>query len=207
MRLIQYINEDTNINTTLPELYELLKKDCKKYLKLLKGRTPLYRSMKSSNFVGIKKQRKNRRTQMITSLLVIVDKYLKEKNLPLRTESMICTSNKNIRAIFGKDAYFIFPKDNFKFAIIRSSDMNFSSLNWNVDKLSDLATDYKNTPNKKIYNEIISMLDWGIDGNSQSAFDEAYNKEYEMWFDCDEYYYVSVNDSMSAVANLIKRGK
>lgn len=205
MRLTQYITEDTNINVTVPELADILKKDCKKYLKLLKGRIPLFRGMSSHNLVGLKKQRKDRKAvMMIKNLLTIVNKYLKEKNLPLRTESMICTSDESrARNFFGSNTYFVFPKDNFKFAIVRSSDINFSSSNfkWDVTELSHMASKYSVEQDDEIYNKIISMLDYGLDGNSQKAFDEAYEKKYEMWFDCNEYYYVNISDSMSSVVN------
>ena len=218
MRLTQYINESDNIRDdfieilNVNELSILIKRNCKPYLKLLKGRTPLFRGMeKMSNPVGIKKQRKDRTTKLMTkNLLTIVNKYLKEKNLPLRTESMICTSDENrARNFFGSNTYFVFPKDNFKFAMVRSSDINFSSSNfkWDVTELSHMAFKYSVEQDDEIYNKIISMLDYGLDGNSQKAFDEAYEKKYEMWFDCNEYYYVKVSDPMSSVVNRIRRGK
>jgi len=207
MRLQEYITEDKEILIhDINELVTLLKKDCKKYLKLLKGRTPLFRGIRrTSSIVGLKKQRKDRRPQqMPESALHFIDDYLKDNKFPLRSESMICSSNiELIRRWFSSGRIcFVFPKGTFRFAIVRSGDMNFDNEKTGYDnyELYDKIEDFLYTGAKDTYNEILLKLDLNIDGNSQKVFDEAYNKKYEMWFDCKEYYYVDISDPLSVIA-------
>lgn len=211
MRLTQYITEDREVKVeNMDELVKLIKKDCKNYLKLLKGRVPLFRGMDviQDYAVGLKRQRKNRKPRLMPKRsLVFIDEYLDKRLLASRKESMIATTDESRMQSFGNKRCFVFPKGIFQFAMVRSSDMNFTSIKtgWTPNDIHRYIFEYYKSTDKyereELRIKIYEILDSTIDGNSQKAFNEAYRQQYEMWFDCDEYYYVGVGSRFSGIYN------
>jgi len=216
MRLQNYIIEsEKEIRVeNISKLCNLIKKNCNQYIKLLKGKKPLFRSIHTDAWyhAGIKNVRKDRFSRLMgLAMLGFMDKYLKSKNLPLRKESMICTPNESHIRMFGGQRCFVFPIGKFKYAMVRSSDMNFSNSNrtWAPDELSSRISDYytysggeKTEEGREEKTDLYEYLDKSIDGNSQKAFNEAYKNSYEMWFDCKQYYYVHIDGNWSGIYNM-----
>lgn len=211
MRLKEYITENDNIRDEFIEqlnvnqLSILIKRNCKPYLKLLKKREPLFRAMQFyDGNIGLWKVRKNRNPKMMTNdLFKILNQYLKKRELPLRSKSMICTSDEHHTRTFGGDTFFVFPKGNFKFAMVKSNDINYSRSMWDLSELSKLAFEYLKYKDNNDLDRLYTLFDISIDGNSQKAFDEAYKNGYEMWFDCDSYYYVRLNSEYNKIHGII----
>ena len=214
MRLTRYINEGIKEVHVweMDQLVDLIKKDCSQYLKLLKGRKPLFRGIQNDHWyhVGIKKVRQNRRPRLMNKDVVkYVDKYLTKRGLPLRTKSMICTSSEYAIEKFGGQRCFVYPIGKFKFAMVKSDDMNYTNIktSWSPINLEhnidNYYTYYIGTEDgDDIKKDIDKMLNDNIDGNNQKAFDEAYKNEYEMWFDCKKYYYVDISGKFSGIYNM-----
>ena len=197
MKFNKYINEELeSLDSSSPEeISHLIKKKCSKYLKLIGNRKPLYRGMESQYaqagkypnkvYIGKKAVRKNRTpkgTEQIT--FKFVNDWLSNKGWPRRDSSMICTSNETWANTFG-NAFYVFPiNSSYGYAWVDSHDFNTMSLKdmgeWNIGELEDHA---HNNPK-----EGIKMLEDHVRGNKK--FNAAYNREYEIWIDCKEYYFL-----------------
>ena len=96
--------------------WKLYKEDCQSYLNY---NIDLFRGMGDRNFEfgvqTVRKDRKPKDTNVIFDSLV--NKFLKEKNLPLRRESVFASRNKHQTEEFG-NVYLIFPIGEFRYAWI-----------------------------------------------------------------------------------------
>jgi len=157
-----------------------VKKECKPYLKLLSGRTPLYRSMNRIIVnMGQKNVRKNRIPMGTPSnVFPKINKWLQENGHVRRDRCVIARSEKNY--LFGRP-YIIFPISRINYTWVSAVDWNEDDVSgWNPYTLED----YFIHPNKETERFLKTHI------TTNKGFNIVYNKAYEIWFDCDKYYYM-----------------
>jgi len=188
MRLQQYLNENI---TTIEELNELIHKNCKYYLNITEGKYIFKRGMSSDiDTFGKKKVRQDRRPRgMDKDDFGKLNIWLDKNNHVRRDKAVIASSfhKKTHSSSFGV-LYWIFPIDKFNYTWLMANDMNYSddSTGWSqfaVEKyferdgyVNDIKGDFKNY---FVTNSSLKM---------------AWQFQYEIWFSCREYYYVSATN-------------
>ena len=192
MSIKDFLNEgissiDGNVN-------DFIKQHCKQYLKLIKGKTPLYRGMNRFNMsIGIKDVRQNRmpRGMSIVSFKEF-NKWLKKNKHITRDKSVIATSNKGNVKQFGY-SYYIFPMGKFNYTWVLSKDINLNDkkTGWHANAVED----YQEKP-KTFDTDHETKLSRPFEQYFQTnhGFDIAYKKGYEIWFDCKKYVFVDNDD-------------
>ncbi len=198
MRLQQHINEGYSVyKKSLFELNKDLKIQCRSYLKLIKGKIPLYRGMTVHMDVGVKDVRQHR-----TSLGMdqkIADKFnawLQENGHTRRDNSVMTSSNKKQTDLFGTNIYYIFPIGKFDYTWIKSNDVNIGYKDWDPIFLQSLFGEdkYEKWLAKQLYpgQDIDKNFDNFFTTNKQ--FDIAYKMGYEIWMNSKQYYFVNIDD-------------
>lgn len=187
MKFKKYISEKSLVSME-KEIYEYwvsrIQKDCKPYLSLLKGKRPLLRGIDKIGDVGIKGVRKDRIPSGSNRFVFdYVNKWLDKKGYPRRDRSVMCRSSDYQMELFG-NPYYIYPKGNFKYAWVDVKDFNEDEDDWNlpyhgISSEDDLLKD-----------DIDKTLEKHITANK--GFDIAYKKDYEIWIECSQYYYISL---------------
>ena len=164
----------------------LIKRDCKKYLGLLKGKEPLRRGMTISLENGIlfkRDVRQDRRARLaIPERSDAANKWL-EKNKHVRRDKAVMASSRE-RKIFGYE-YYMFPIGKFNYTWIRGKDWNFRSDSGDGWDGSEMGM---SKPHK-----ILEMLDRQQRlGNivTNKGWDNMYRNGFEVWMDCKEYYFM-----------------
>jgi hypothetical protein len=90
--------------------------------------------------------------------------------------------------------YWIFPMSIFDYTYVESDDFNYSSSNWNIGTFLEYIRDRRW--------EDPDLDDYGWDGKGlvvNKDFDKAYNRGYEVWFQCDRYYYIDLTSPLAIV--------
>lgn len=109
---------------SIHEVIDILKNKCKKYNK----KKPIYRGIrgKSKSLYGVVEGQKGGRKSENTSnyYTVIFDKLIGEKNksYPLRSKSIICSTNKEYAEHYG-EVYNIIPLDDVIVGVVPSEDI------------------------------------------------------------------------------------
>ena len=196
MRFKNYINENIDhfLNDMPIKTQELLKKNCKKYLKLMKNTGPFYRGMFRNLKQGqiiTRQVRKDRLPMGMTEKLFKRFNIWLSKNGHMRRDKSVCViSDESAAKEFGIPSYF-FPIGNFSYTWIKAKDVNLDdySTNWiqsNIDYFFDYDSDYElemNDEDKKAFPKYFT---------TNKGIEIAYKNEYEIWFNCKEYYLVGV---------------
>ena len=203
MRLNKFINEISDSDRFIVERFiEDIKKNCKPYLKLLKGRSPLIRGMNHAvpTDIGSKPVRKDRKSKMGHSKETMkdIDDYMDHIHGARRTESVIAISqfSNTMRVMFG-DPYWIFPIGGFTYTFVEAQDFNYGDSDWSARNFMNYIKDRRW--------EDPDMDDYGYDGINHPGiivnkdFDRAYNKGWEIWFECDRYYYIQLSSPVAVV--------
>ncbi len=198
MKFKQYLTENKSklINS-------LIQENCKPYLKLIKGKTPLYRGMDYKNNIwgdiltGQKKVRTDRKPRSHTPLkyFKIINTWLEKNGHNRRDNTVICINDKTRLAMFGAP-YKIFPLGKISYTWVDSHDFNITdnSSGWQSGMFNYLpyikagkeAEDRFNKDYKlKMSKPVIQYF------HTDDNFDKGYNKKYEFWIKCKSYYYVS----------------
>ena len=207
MRLTQTLNEArTPVNEiiNLDDLNERINKYCKSYLRLIKGKYPLYRGMapaEASNgeiYRGMKGVRKDRTPYGMSKIEAQALNAMLQKNGHARRDrSVLVTSDKHHVDMFGS-AYWVFPKDKMKYTWVETKDINLEDNHsgfemgtveaWMYDEYDD---DRFGDRHQKILDRLHKPFKDHFHTNK--GFKDAYNGEYEMWIECDAYYFAKVN--------------
>ena len=195
MRLEQYVNE--NINHFIDEMpidtQNLIRRNCKKYLKLMNSMGPFYRGMYRKLKPGqiiVRQVRKDRSPMgMNKTLFKKLNKWLSDNGHIRRDKSVCVISNYDDAQEFGEPSYF-FPIGNFKYSWIKSKDINIDdfSTEWiqsNVDYFFDDEHEYE-------MSDHIDRKEFPTFFTTNKGIEIAYRNKYEVWFDCKEYYLVGV---------------
>jgi hypothetical protein len=202
MRLKQHINEaqgdefpsGDDINTAIHN-------DCKQYLKLIRGVYPMYRGMYGEYNLGTKKVRKDRKPfGMSNNDASLLNKMLQKNGHARRDKSVMCTSNATHLELFG-DPFFIFPKDKLKkYTWFEGKDINmdYDVTGWQEETIEAWIEVSKPTsqqdPHIAPYYRMLDKLKKPFEEHfyTNKGFKTAHRNGWEMWIECDEYYYASI---------------
>jgi hypothetical protein len=191
MRLLNYISESKAIvvATDFTDMIEILKKDCKSYLKMLGGSMPFMKGIRELQGHGLVKKKTNevRKTKgMFPSTAKRLNVWLKKNNHTTRDGSVIVSSDRERLNYFGT-AYYVFPIGKVDYTWVESRDINLydGRTGWgemgveiffkNPDTFDD---DYKTRLRKP----------FGKYFHTNSGWKKAQNFGYETWFKCEEFY-------------------
>ena len=204
MKFKKYLTEDES--SDIEELNNAIQNDCKPYLKLIKGKDPLYRGMVlgDSHFMGKKRTRPNR--QPLGSPQIEFD-YI-NLWLPLNGHNsrnknvVMCSSHKDNIETFG-DPYMIFPMGNISYTWMDSKDFNYSDskTGWDFKYIGNFLkrTDFEfktfedNVPIEEYDKTHRMKKPFHKYFHTNKGFDIAYKNSYEIWFKCKSYYYININ--------------
>lgn len=209
MRLAKYINEQEvlDFEDRVPEAIALLKKECRYYFSLLKGKKPLFRGI--FGITGgpldmqlVKKFVRQDRKPLGTDPAAFkkFNEWLRENKHTRRDKAVIATSSEDHAGVFGTP-YFFFPIGRFNYTWLRGKDVNDSDskTGWhmlNVENFFDPEF-MKTDEGKKLAEKFPNFF------TTNKGFDEAYKNKYETWFDCKEYYVSRTDDE---IGELVRKG-
>lgn len=185
MRLKDYLNKKQKME----ELNNKIHENCKFYLQLIKPLgDPLYRGMDTKSVkLGKKKVRKNRIPSGTDKFVFKnLNEWLEKKGHNRRDVSFMTSSNKLHVQKFFSTPYFIFPIGKFSYTWIKSKDLNLedSKTGWDNNFLK--FYDYENNEWIQGQNEV----DFESYFTTDKGFNIAYKNGYEIWINCDYYYYI-----------------
>lgn len=198
MRLQQHISESRSKEIPFDGINELIHKNCKKYLSLIKGREPLYRGMDNEPSLGLKSVRKDRRPYGMTKLEAAhLNNWLEKDGHARRDRSIMATSNKDNVRMFG-ESYYVFPLDPIvKYTWVETADINLDDdqgwhsmmvpawivLDGGIPKNTLMSDDYAQKVTKNLKKPFEDHF------HTNEGWKTAVKKEYEMWIECNEYYF------------------
>jgi len=148
MRLTRYLIES---DFSAEDVFDDIKKKCKPYLRLLKGKEPLYRGLHDISDAkatqvedeedvlinrtdvglgyGIKKVRKNRKPKGTPDKdFRLLNKWLDGNQHARRDKSISTTTDKLHVQLFGNNSW-VFPIGKFDYSWVKSPDMNHTNKN------------------------------------------------------------------------------
>ena len=202
MKFKQYLTEMLQ-PSQLIEMNQLIHKNCKPYLKLIKGKMPLYRGMNDKNVIwgdiwtGEKKVRTNRRSRGGTKPqnFKIINDWLQKHNHNRRDNSIMCISDITRLAMFGM-SYTIFPVGKMSYTWIESHDFNYSNdtsgwqggMNHYIEHIKAGESTEEMYNREGVFKMKKSVIQYF---HTDERFNEGYAKKYEFWIKCKSYYYVN----------------
>ena len=185
MRLKNYINEKViQLIETEEEIDSLIQKNCKYYLSL--GKFQFYRGIKqnSGGQYGKNSVRQDRRPRGMSGRSAkSMNNWLVKNGHTDRSKSVFAGSDNTRLFLFSKNIYEIFPIGKFNYTWIKVTDINMSGGNYDGEILALKNYDMEGDP----YGYLDNMMKDIIVTNK--GIKEAYDKKYEIWFDCKSYYY------------------
>lgn len=198
--------EDFIDKEAVEKTVELIERDCKPYLKLIKGKIPLYRGTggtedkkRITEFL-LKGQTRGKRNPKGTrhSLFKALNRWLERHGHIRRDKNIIITtSNKVMAAPWGILAY-IFPIGKADYTFVRAYDVNINDVRtgWEYDKMADALDPHplSDPIDPKILEKYFV---------TNKNFDEAYKKGYEIWFKCNTYYIIIYEKEAEEARNKI----
>jgi hypothetical protein len=187
----------------LTKAVNMVRKDCKKYLDLIRGLHGLFNRGVRSNYEIIipeilfkKLVRKDREPYgMSVPMARELNKYLVKHGHCDRSKSAIASAAVDIGQ-FG-NAFYFFPIGDFNFTFCKARDMNY---NWTYIDSYGGRSDIYNAIKDKKYKTM--PKDFFITNDDIAL---AYNKEYEIWFECDAYYMISGDINEEVLVKLLWR--
>jgi hypothetical protein len=195
MRLKQRINEATETSIYLDYLNEHIHKDCKKYMSLIHGKPPMGRGLEPYHPIGIKDVRKDRRALgMEQKEADALNKELEKNGHIRRDVSLFCTSKPENSGTFGRP-YLVFPLDPIKgYTWLEAEDINMSGPGWSSFAIEAWYQTEIMGGNQLKHSKILEFLKKPFleHFHTNTGFDTAYQHGYELWFECNKYYYVSM---------------
>ncbi len=199
MRLLQHINEGSDAEVPFGvNMEEVLHSECKPYLKLIKGKNPLFRGMEYAAYeIGTKKVRKNRTPfGMEHEHADTLNHWLQKNKHVRRDESMLCTPDVDHTGLFGSP-YMVFPIGRLRYTWFNGPDVNMDGHSgWTQDTIA--AWYFTQHPDRQEALHLEDYVDKAMDKldkpfewffTSNKGFSRAYKNDYEFWIECDKYYY------------------
>jgi len=195
MRFKQFLLTEMLDRDELMNMNDLIHDYCKPYLKLIKGKNPLYRGMDyrtaewGNVWIGQKGVRSNRKPKGTQQFYFNkFNQWLEQNGHNRRDNTMICTSDKEWAEGFGgHGVYYVFPYGKISYTFVESMDININdeTTGWTPYTIENFfeienfdESDFKlNKPFADYF-------------HTDEKFDLAYKKNYEIWFKCKSYYYV-----------------
>lgn len=201
MKFYQFLDE---AKSAKKENQEKIVKDCRPYLKLLEKHnipTPFYRGISKSNAGDIflkKSVRKNRVPKAINKqVFEEINEMLDEEGYARRDESVIATAWINWTEIFGVP-YMMFPIGSFKYSFVDTFDFNSLKNKKGISEELEgfLRGSYKEDGETFEFDDFSDdFIENALDELKKYIFKNkgikiSYQKGYEIWFNCDNYYAV-----------------
>ena len=186
MRYYNYLNENIY---TIEEINELIKKDCKYYLSLIGNNAIFTRAISGSiSFPFIKKQtRQDRKSRgMMKNVFNDFNDWLKMKKHVERDKAVIASSLETKETTRFGNNYYLFPIGKFNYTYAETNDINLYDYDtrWYASAVKDFVT----------YNETDLPKPFESYFHTNKNINVAYNNNYEIWFDCKEYYIASISN-------------
>lgn len=207
MRLERYLNEETS-----EEIVQLIKKNCKKFLKESKGNY-VYRAVDVPDDFLLNNVRLARMPKG-TSLAVfdgLNDELKKHKHTRRDKSVYFCSGNKESLQMWDKLLHYVFPIGNYSYSWCPSYDFNENNFSkgWDSGKLMN-AIYYKDTKKNlstgdvidydiktyRIYNEkeAEDTISWHMKSIvTNKKLDHALKNGYEIWFKGKQYYTLAID--------------
>lgn len=188
MKFYKYLNEQTYIKEAI-EINDLIYSNCRPYLRLidqLDGKL-IKRGLDVTESFGEKRVRKDRRPLgMSYDIFKLFNEWLEKNGHNRRDQSVSVSSNTN--ELFGKEYYF-FPIGDFSYSWLESQDVNMDDrrTGWYMDAVAEFFDDPYNFDRDIHYRLDKPFADYF---HTDRGISRAYDKGFEMWFNCDMYYYV-----------------
>jgi hypothetical protein len=180
MKFKEFLTEETE-NTM-----ELIQKNCKPFLKEMKGSEILYRGYKDdfSDHV-VKTRRKNRKpTNTPVEVQNILDKYfLRYHGWKVRSEGIFATSNYFDAKFYGS-AYIFFPIGNYSYIWSPEIKDMYDNIIFEYEKYGKM----KKEKLKKLEEDLLDIIKNKFQTNDLKA---AIKSENEIMFNVDTYYLVN----------------
>lgn len=193
MNFIQFLNEKYKENLTEEEFRKILKEKCSKY----DYEAPIWRGMSNSgDFVKVTGKDGFRQSANTSNhYTILIDHFTKEGN-PLRSKSIICSTEHTYAKNYGAEVYAIIPYDDTIIGVVNNPDIWDVKVDFNsgyreeIDELNNLYTKkgIKDTSYETIKNGIIKLIEKGdeeiieIFGDDISVIDrelkDAYSPEF-----------------------------
>jgi hypothetical protein len=192
MRLINHINEGT-LDVPFEDINKMIHRDCKEYLRLIKGKEPLMRGMftHSKEPIGVKDVRKDRiPSGTDEKAFKVINNWFQKNGHNRRDRAVITSTNKQNIKMFGKP-FFIFPADPMSYTWVEAIDFNISdySTGWNRMAPEAFASIIRGYSTEEDMDHILKRP-FGDYIHTDEGFDIAYKKGYEFWIRTEMYYYV-----------------
>ena len=193
MNFIQFLNEKYKEELTEEEVKKIINEKCKNF----DPETPIWRGMSNSgDFVKVTGKDGFRQSANTSNhYTVLIDHFTKEGH-PLRSKSIICSTERAYAKNFGSEVYAIIPYDNTIIGVVNNPDIWGVKVEFNsgyreeIDELNNLYTKkgIKDTSYEIIKNGIIKLIEKGdeeiieIFGDDTSVIDrelkDAYSPEF-----------------------------
>ena len=188
MRLYKYINEKDvlDLNNEIGDMNDKIQENCGPYLKLIKGKDPLARGMKTTtDDTGVKQVRKDRESKgMSEDIFKEFNQWLEKNGHNRKDKSISVLSNPINLGMFAGSGIiaYVFPIGKFSYTWIKATDVNMDSkTGWDENAVEMYLRNDTDTTEKGFENYFFT----------DKGFDKAYRAEWEIWINCDYYYFVS----------------
>ena len=193
MRLTQYLTEyvytgSVESDFDIEYIWGVLQKDCKPYIKQLKGDL-LYRGSYKSNPAGLMKvtPRKDRKPMSINPIVQItLDKFFNKKfGWKARSTGVFCTGDFSVAGQYGNTAYSFWPIGPFKFLWHPQVPDLFEAL-WDIQNTWGYWIDHP------------EILESFVKDYTNKNFQKAIKSKHEIMISCKNYYLVRSSNSYDA---------
>lgn len=203
MRLRQHLNEAYQSEIYKEYINDNIHTHCKQYLKLIKGKNPLYRGIDVFWDSGIKDVRKDRRPfGMEIDEADYLNDWLQKNGHMRRDKSVMAISNPEDLDLFG-EPYHFFPLDPIKgYTWAETKDLNMVDQRTGWSDFTVRAWKMKKNNEISIDDEWVFRMEGELKGlkkpfedyfHTNKGFNTAYKNGYEIWFNCVRYYFVTTN--------------
>ena len=202
MKFKEYLTEMLQPEQLI-NINDLIQKNCKPDLKLIKGKYPLYRGMSTLSkmwgdvWIGEKKVRTDRRSRGGTkpANFKVINDWLQKHNHNKRDNTIMCISDITRLAMFG-NAYTIFPIGKMSYTWLEGHDFNYGNVDtgWEggmyhyVEHIKAGKEAEERWNKESVFKMKKPVLEYF---HTDTGFNEGYAKKYEFWIKCKSYYFVS----------------
>lgn len=120
MKFIQFLNEKYKESLTEEEVKKIINEKCKNF----DPETPIWRGMSNSgDFVKVTGEKGFRKSANTTNHYTVLIDHFSDNDAPLRSKSIICSTEKSYAKNFGNTVYVIVPYDDTIIGVVNNPDM------------------------------------------------------------------------------------
>jgi hypothetical protein len=201
MKLQKYLTEKyRNETKDIDKIYDKLKKDCAPYISMLKSNNikPFIKGIMKNQSGLIKKDTQAYRSPrgMMPWVADEFNRWLEKNKHNTRNGSVIATSNRKVAEDFGI-LYWVFPIGELKYTWVDTKDINVTDprTGWYNFAVEDYLNftgpeDHRVQKMKKPFPDYF---------HTNKDIKKAYNYWNEIWFSCDKYYILMINDDVEDI--------